>query len=485
MKTRAVNICTKIETESSSKPKKPGFCKNFEKLPYGRNILTFHVEFYTIIEIDMEIYPKGMIIPGRADCKAFQGKQIRSTKTGKLNRYEYNMLFNRANRKSHIMKTLCQIGRNTFSFVKKSLLTGMVFFTIGSFGSLVNASLAPNYNITPLEKPYVDSQIWAEDINDSGDIVGGYQIDGGINIDGGMNYPEPEYALGGVLWNNSQIQTVGPINGPIYNKINNRGDVVDIGNNFALSGGTAYFFDSDHQIQNLNDEGILLIDYRHSFSFGSRTRPLLFDLDNGKGLSVPGWDNDAYSFYGDSINNSNLCVGTTRYHDPPLYRYTADAPGIWDRTFRPESRFDLAPQYRSFKDINDNGLMLLYTSRGVGTAGVWSKSQGMIAEIGGVEGKIGKLIEINNLNQAIGSIGNSGIIWDEDDGMIYLNNLVLNSPGWGNLMPVDINNSGTIIGYGNYNGGYNQYFIMNPIPEPTTIGLVGLGSLALLKRKRR
>ena len=30
-----------------------------------------------------------MIIPGSADCKAFKGKQVRSTKTGKLNRYEY------------------------------------------------------------------------------------------------------------------------------------------------------------------------------------------------------------------------------------------------------------------------------------------------------------------------------------------------------------------------------------------------------------
>ena len=35
------------------------------------------------------LYPKGMIIPGRAGCNAFQGKQIRSMKTEKLNCYEY------------------------------------------------------------------------------------------------------------------------------------------------------------------------------------------------------------------------------------------------------------------------------------------------------------------------------------------------------------------------------------------------------------
>jgi len=34
-------------------------------------------------------YPKGMIIPGMANCNAFHGKQIRSTKTGKLNRCEH------------------------------------------------------------------------------------------------------------------------------------------------------------------------------------------------------------------------------------------------------------------------------------------------------------------------------------------------------------------------------------------------------------
>ena len=39
------------------------------------------------------IYPNGMIIPGRASCNAFQGKQIHSTKTGKLNCYEYSMPF--------------------------------------------------------------------------------------------------------------------------------------------------------------------------------------------------------------------------------------------------------------------------------------------------------------------------------------------------------------------------------------------------------
>jgi len=34
-----------------------------------------------------------MIIPGRAGCNAFQGKQIRGMKTGKLNCYEYSILF--------------------------------------------------------------------------------------------------------------------------------------------------------------------------------------------------------------------------------------------------------------------------------------------------------------------------------------------------------------------------------------------------------
>jgi len=37
----------------------------------------------------MFLYPKGMIIPGRASCNAFQVKQIRNMKTGKLNCYEY------------------------------------------------------------------------------------------------------------------------------------------------------------------------------------------------------------------------------------------------------------------------------------------------------------------------------------------------------------------------------------------------------------
>ncbi len=62
-------------------------------VPYNANLVINAIQMSKSKYRAEQDCPKGVIIPDRADCKGFQGKQIRSTKTGKLNRYQYMYFF--------------------------------------------------------------------------------------------------------------------------------------------------------------------------------------------------------------------------------------------------------------------------------------------------------------------------------------------------------------------------------------------------------
>lgn len=96
---------------------------------------------------------------------------------------------------------------------------------------------------------------------------------------------------------------------------------------------------------------------------------------------------------------------------------------------------------------------------------------------------------INNGEQVVGvaggSLGDRAFLWDAVNGSRYLNDLVdPSTPGWILTNANSINASGSIVGFGTFNG-QTRAFRADPIPEPATMTALALGAALLAARKRK
>lgn len=135
--------------------------------------------------------------------------------------------------------------------------------------------------------------------------------------------------------------------------------------------------------------------------------------------------------------------------------------------------------------INDNGMI----------AGVTDSLQPVVLKDGQlvpipIQGIFYSDLAINNSGLVIGTGSPDGVfsrpfLWSEGDGTTDLNNLIDPASGWVLREVRGINDQGQIIGWGEFNG-QQLVFRLDPVPEPGTWALLGLGFIsAWLIRRRR
>jgi probable HAF family extracellular repeat protein len=93
----------------------------------------------------------------------------------------------------------------------------------------------------------------------------------------------------------------------------------------------------------------------------------------------------------------------------------------------------------------------------------------------------------NGINNAGQVVGEAGLFTDDsyaflynDGAMLNLNGLIPPSSGWQLTEATAINDNGWIVGQGANPSGQNDAFLLTPTPEPDTLALLAVGTIALV-----
>jgi probable HAF family extracellular repeat protein len=353
------------------------------------------------------------------------------------------------------------------------------------------AMAAPKYTLTLIDPlPGYESSI-ARAISDNGYVVGESM------------YSDP--VLGGVqrafMWNAGTLTDIGVLStsdsGYSHSMalgVNNSGQVV--GNSRAETGSLhAFVWDSISGMTDITPDSAFSIAYginnngqaaglggsspQVGFKWQSGSISDLGDLPGGSELSRGFAINDNGQIAGQSDGEFGLHAFLQE--DGGVVTDLGDLPG--------------GDNYSLATGINENGQV-------VGTSGaetgfhafIWQS--GVMIDLGDLPGgplggsDFSAAFGINDSGQVVGYGSLGAFLWDEDFGMMNLNDLVVDLTGWHLNYAFAINDSGLIVGSGSYNGG-GRAFLLTPmvesVPEPVTFGLLsaGLFGVGALRRRRR
>lgn len=140
--------------------------------------------------------------------------------------------------------------------------------------------------------------------------------------------------------------------------------------------------------------------------------------------------------------------------------------------------------------INDSNLVVGYSTK-FSTFGAF-KYDTDFTVLNGLFNYDNRAHGVNNDGDAVGhswlsddgSVDSRAVIWHAGTtNAVNLNDLIPGFDGWVLERAADINDAGQIVGTGKFNG-QTRAFLLNPVPEPATMAALGLGALALMRRRR-
>lgn len=237
-------------------------------------------------------------------------------------------------------------------------------------------------------------------------------------------------------WNGGMIEEVSPLlaNGSVAFGINDSGAIVgrDVGRGFVYEGGTLRRLANDifvtSEARDINESGTVVGYGRHN---GGTDRAFI------------------------EIGSTLFDIGTV---------------GGGDRSYATK--------------INELGQVMCWSSlpNGDTVPFVWQSGEVIVLPTLGPSQSFG--YDINDSGQVVGASGHTPVLWQ--GGVAYdLRNYIdpVSGAGWGFGDAHAINNLGQIVGMGTHDGEVANY-LLTPVPEPTTIAVLGIGLLAAVKKRR-